>query len=87
MILITRNNISGGLLIFQPTLEELESDNIIFGVHIEKGERNPSGNVGINCRYCAMLDEERNIFKDLWENRFYKTEHHEPTFSYFLRTT
>ena len=55
--------------------------------HIEKGERNPSGNVVINCRYCAMLDEERNIFKDLWENRFYKTEHHEPTFSYFLRTT
>ena len=87
LICITRNNLTGGLVVFDnisPSL--LETKTQIYGVQLEKGERNPSGNVGISCRRVPMLDMERETFLDIYINRFEKTEAHDPAFSYFIRS-
>ena len=87
LICITRNNLTGGLIVFDNVdPKNLELECPVYGVQLEKGERNPSGNVGISCRRVPMLDMEREIFLDLFINRFEKTETHDPVFSYFIRS-
>ena len=87
LICVVRNNLTGGFVIFDnvsPSL--LNTKTQIYGVQIEKGERNPSGNVGIGCRRVPMLDMERSTFSDLYVARFNKTEQHDLSFSYFIRS-
>lgn len=87
LVCITRNNLTGGLVVFDnvnPAV--LSTPTQIYGVQLEKGERNPSGNVGISVRKVPMLDMERSTFLDLYNVRFNKTEHHDLTFSYFIRS-
>ena len=87
LVCIVRNNLSGGLIVFDNVDYQHLTNNVqIYGVMLSKGERNPSGNVGINCRRVPMLDMEREIFIDLHNNLDEKTEAHEPTFSYFCRS-
>jgi hypothetical protein len=87
LVCIVRNNLSGGLIIFDNVDYQHLTNNVqIYGVMLSKGERNPSGNVGIGCKRVPMLDMERDIFIHLHENRFEKTEYHDPTFSYFIRS-
>lgn len=87
LICVVRNNLSGGMIVFDDVDYIHLSNNVqIYGVMLSKGERNPSGNVGIGCKRVPMLDMEREVFLDLYNNRFTKTEHHEPTFSFFIRS-
>lgn len=87
LVCVTRNNLTGGFIIFDNVnYSHLMNNAPIYGVHLEKGERNPSGNVGINCRRVPMIDSERETFIDLYNNRFEKTETHEPSYSYFIRS-
>ncbi len=88
LVCITRNNLTGGLVIFDNVdPESLYTKTLqIYGVQLEKGEKNPSGNVGIFCRRVPMLDVEREEFLDLYDNRFRKTESHQPAFSHFIRS-
>jgi hypothetical protein len=87
LVCITRNNLSGGLIVFDNVDYQHLTNNVqIYGVMLSKGERNPSGNVGIGCKRVPMLDMERETFISLYENRFEKTETHQPTFSYFIRS-
>jgi len=87
LVCVVRNNLSGGRIVFDNVNYQHLTNNVqIYGVHLEKGERNPSGNVGIGCRRVPMLDMEREIFIDLCHKRFLQTEHHEPSFSYFIRS-
>lgn len=87
LVCVVRNNLSGGMIVFDDVDYIHLSNNVqIYGVMLSKGERNPSGNVGINCRRVPMLDMEREVFLDLYNNRFTKTEEHQPTFSYFIRS-
>lgn len=84
---VVRNNLTGGFVIFDnvsPSL--LNTKTQIYGVQLERGERNPSGNTGISCRRVPMLDMERSTFADLYVNRFNKTEQHDLSFSYFIRS-
>ena len=87
LVCITRNNLTGGFVIFDNVNPAaLSTPTQIYGVQIEKGERNPSGNIGISARRVPMLDMERSTFLDLYNVRFNKTEHHDLTFSYFIRS-
>ena len=87
IIAVVRNNLSGGMVVFDNfTLEELEEKLPIYGVQLAKGERNPSGNVSIHFKRTLMLDMEREVFLDLFNNRFTRTEEHQPSFSYFIRS-
>lgn len=88
LVCIVRNNLTGGLVIFDNVdPESLYTKTLqIYGVQLEKGEKNPSGNVGIFCRRVPMLDMEREEFLDLYDNHFRKTESHQPAFSYFIRS-
>ena len=87
LICIVRNNLSGGLIVFDDVNYQHLTNNVqIYGVMLSKGERNPSGNVGIGCKRVPMLDIEREAFIDLYNNRFTKTEEHQPVFSFFIRS-
>lgn len=88
LVCITRNNLTGGLVVFDNVDTEalVTKDKQIYGVQLEKGERNPSGNVGISCRRVPMLDTEREIFNFLYTVRFSRTEEHQPSFSFFIRS-
>jgi len=87
LVCITRANVSGKLVIFDNVDYQHLTNNVqIYGVIIGKGEKNPSGNVGMFCKRVPMIDSEREIFIDLYNNRFSKTEEHVPEFSYFIRS-
>lgn len=88
LICIVRNNLTGGLVVFDNvTPKELSvKTKQLYGVQLEKGERNPSGNVGISCRRVPMMDREREIFNNIYIERLMKTETHDSVNSYFIRS-
>ncbi len=86
LVCVTRNNLSGGYIVFDNVdPKNLENDTNLYGVHLEKGEVF-EGKQRPSIRRCLMLDFEREIFLDLYKNRYNKTEEHQPAFSFYIRS-